>query len=156
NGGWRDPPRLRLVTRGGQAVGDGAAPIAMAQAPLWGFARTLALEHAELRCTCVDLAPAPSERDAAWLLCERSANDREDQVALRQEGRYVARLVRSRFGAQSAEEEPLAGIRPDASYLITGGLGGLGIEVARWMVEQGARHIALVGRNGPGESARAT
>ncbi|MEM9553545.1 MAG: type I polyketide synthase [Acidobacteriota bacterium] len=37
---------------------------------------------------------------------------------------------------------------PDATYLITGGLGGLGLATARWWVEQGARHLALVGRRG--------
>ena len=37
----------------------------------------------------------------------------------------------------------------DASYLITGGLGGLGLVVAKWMVEKGARHLVLLGRNAP-------
>ena len=36
--------------------------------------------------------------------------------------------------------------RPDGSYLITGGLGDLGPPVARWMVEQGARRLILLGR----------
>ncbi|WP_394849275.1 SDR family NAD(P)-dependent oxidoreductase [Pendulispora brunnea] len=35
-----------------------------------------------------------------------------------------------------------------ASYLVTGGLGGFGLEVARWLIAQGARHLALVGRRG--------
>ncbi|HEX2691985.1 MAG TPA: SDR family NAD(P)-dependent oxidoreductase, partial [Kofleriaceae bacterium] len=43
--------------------------------------------------------------------------------------------------------------RGDASYLITGGLGGLGLAVAGWMVEHGARHLVLVGRHGPQGSA---
>ena len=43
-------------------------------------------------------------------------------------------------------EAPL--FRPDATYLITGGLGGFGLQVAKWMVEEGARHLALVGRRG--------
>jgi acyl transferase domain-containing protein len=38
--------------------------------------------------------------------------------------------------------------RSDGSYLITGGLGGLGLTVARWMVGQGARHLVLMGRSG--------
>jgi acyl transferase domain-containing protein/NADPH:quinone reductase-like Zn-dependent oxidoreductase len=43
-----------------------------------------------------------------------------------------------------------------ASYLITGGLGGVGLVVARWMVERGARSIVLVGRSGAAtEAARA-
>ncbi|MEW6730187.1 MAG: SDR family NAD(P)-dependent oxidoreductase [Acidobacteriota bacterium] len=37
-------------------------------------------------------------------------------------------------------------IRGDATYLITGGLGGLGLVVAEWLVEQGARHLVLVAR----------
>ena len=37
-------------------------------------------------------------------------------------------------------------VRPDGTYLITGGLGGIGLAVARWLVEQGARHLLLVGR----------
>lgn len=43
----------------------------------------------------------------------------------------------------------------DASYLITGGLGGLGLLVARWLVERGARHIVLVARSVPDAQAQA-
>ena len=39
-------------------------------------------------------------------------------------------------------------VRPDATYLITGGFGALGLRVARHLVARGARHLALVGRNG--------
>jgi acyl transferase domain-containing protein/acyl carrier protein len=39
-------------------------------------------------------------------------------------------------------------IREDGSYLITGGLGGLGLTVAKWMAEKGARHLVLMGRRG--------
>jgi len=49
-------------------------------------------------------------------------------------------------------------IRPDATYLITGGLGALGLETARWLVENGATNLVLAGR-GQGaakESVRAT
>jgi acyl transferase domain-containing protein/acyl carrier protein len=39
-------------------------------------------------------------------------------------------------------------LKPDVTYLITGGLGGFGLEIAKWMVQEGARHLALVGRSG--------
>jgi NADPH:quinone reductase-like Zn-dependent oxidoreductase/NADP-dependent 3-hydroxy acid dehydrogenase YdfG/acyl carrier protein len=42
-----------------------------------------------------------------------------------------------------------APIRDDACYLITGGLGGLGLEVARWLAQRGARHIGLLARRPP-------
>ncbi|WP_257460230.1 type I polyketide synthase [Archangium lipolyticum] len=38
-------------------------------------------------------------------------------------------------------------LRADGTYLITGGLGGLGLSVAKWMAEQGAGHLVLVGRD---------
>jgi myxalamid-type polyketide synthase MxaB len=46
-------------------------------------------------------------------------------------------------------------IRTDATYLITGGLGGLGLATAQWLVSQGARHLALTGRSQGSEKARA-
>lgn len=48
-----------------------------------------------------------------------------------------------------------AAIVADATYWITGGLGGLGLETARWLVASGARHLALSGRSAPGEHAGA-
>jgi NAD(P)-dependent dehydrogenase (short-subunit alcohol dehydrogenase family)/acyl carrier protein len=38
--------------------------------------------------------------------------------------------------------------RPDATYLLTGGLGGFGLTIAGWLAEQGARNLVLVGRGG--------
>jgi NAD(P)-dependent dehydrogenase (short-subunit alcohol dehydrogenase family) len=46
-----------------------------------------------------------------------------------------------------------ARISPGATYLVTGGLGGLGIETARWLVRSGARSLALVGRRAPDATA---
>ncbi|WP_226594929.1 SDR family oxidoreductase, partial [Microseira wollei] len=43
-------------------------------------------------------------------------------------------------------EEQLS-IQPDGSYWITGGLGALGLEVAEWLVEKGARQLVLTGRS---------
>lgn len=147
--GFRAPPRVWLVTRGVQPLGAHAP--AVASAPLWGLGRTLVHEHPELRCSMLDLSPdaggEPAEVDE--LLSEMLADDREDQVALRGDARAVARL--SRLGAKPADTT----IRPDGTYLITGGLGGIGLILARWLVDRGARHLVLVGRSGASASARA-
>ena len=39
-------------------------------------------------------------------------------------------------------------VRPDAAYLITGGLGGFGRVLSEWLVENGARHLVLTSRSG--------
>jgi NAD(P)-dependent dehydrogenase (short-subunit alcohol dehydrogenase family)/acyl carrier protein len=40
-------------------------------------------------------------------------------------------------------------MRADAAYLVTGGLGAIGREVARYLAGRGARHLVLLGRSGP-------
>ncbi|MEM9444831.1 MAG: SDR family NAD(P)-dependent oxidoreductase [Verrucomicrobiota bacterium] len=59
-----------------------------------------------------------------------------------QRSRHVGKVVLDFDRTQSP-------VRQDASYVITGGAGGLGLETARWLVEQGARHVLLLGRNIP-------
>jgi myxalamid-type polyketide synthase MxaB len=48
-----------------------------------------------------------------------------------------------------------APVGADGAYLVSGGLGGLGLATARWLVEQGARHLLLVGRRAPSAAAAA-
>ena len=45
-------------------------------------------------------------------------------------------------------------IQSDATYLITGGLGALGLQLAQWLITQGARHLALLGRSTPSDHAQ--
>ncbi|MFG1955424.1 SDR family NAD(P)-dependent oxidoreductase, partial [Micromonospora sp. NPDC048830] len=87
-------PRTYLVTRGAQPVGEPVGPLALGQAPLWGMAGAIALEHPDLRCTRIDLDPADTGGDAALLAAELRADGRDDQVALRGAARHVARLAR--------------------------------------------------------------
>ena len=43
-------------------------------------------------------------------------------------------------------------VRPDGSYLVTGGLGALGLKVASWMARHGAGRLVLLGRSAPGDA----
>ncbi len=148
---------LTLVTRGAQAVAD-EETVEPFQAPLWGLGKVLALEHPELWGGLVDLpvAAAPGA-DAPWserLLSALSssppaADTGEDQVALRETGSFLPRLRPLALGKAGT---PLQ-ISLKASYLVTGGLGALGLQVARWLAAEGARHLALVGRRPPGVAA---
>lgn len=105
--GWRDMPRLWIVTRGAQAIHPMGMPLCVSQATLWGLGRTVALEHPELECTRIDMDPVRSSDEGSLLWREISARSREDQVAYRKEGRFVARLVKSSFEAGDASEMKL-------------------------------------------------
>nr|AQW44892.1 polyketide synthase [Corallococcus coralloides] len=148
--GWRDAPRLWLVTQGARSVGPRQEPVNVAQAPLWGLGQVIAMEHPELRCTRVDLQ-RDAEADTEALIRELSSLTPEDQVAWRGGMRHVARFVRA---AEALEPRDLTErVVADGTYLITGGLGGLGLQVASWLVSQGARHLLLLGRGAPSAEA---
>ena len=141
----RPAPRLWLVTRGAQPAGPEGDVSAVAPAPLWGFGRALATEHPELWGGLVDLDPGASiEESATALLADVTQPDGEDQLAYRLGVRYAARLVRD---PEAVPEVPVGACRADATYLVTGGLGGLGLLVASKLTELGARRLVLIGRS---------
>jgi NAD(P)-dependent dehydrogenase (short-subunit alcohol dehydrogenase family)/acyl carrier protein len=144
-------PRLWIVTAGAQPAGDSAALPAPEQAPLWGLGRTLAQEYPELWGGLVDLEPGRLLEAAHDLASWITRPDGEDEMAWRGEQRWVPRLVRQALTAQA----PPA-LDGHSTYLITGGLGGLGLSVARWLVTQGARHLVLAGRHAPSPAAHNT
>jgi acyl transferase domain-containing protein/acyl carrier protein len=146
--GQRLAPRVWLVTHGAQRLGGERALPAVAQSPLWGLGRSLAMEHADLWGALVDLDPDVPARDAVTaLVAEMLDPDGEDQVAFREGHRHGARLTRR---PRPDPPGPAVACRADGTYIVTGGLGGLGLLVARWLVDRGARHVVLVGRTGLG------
>ncbi|HEX4643643.1 MAG TPA: polyketide synthase dehydratase domain-containing protein, partial [Candidatus Acidoferrales bacterium] len=84
--------RLWIVTRGAQSVGANATRIALAQTPLWGMAKSVDLEHAELGCTRIDLDPERDGEEMSALSQELLLSGSEHEVAFRRGTRYVARL----------------------------------------------------------------
>ena len=137
------PPRLWVITQGVQPAGPQPDPAEVAQAPVRGLCRVIAMEHPELRCSGVDLDPVERDSNLRWLLPEVCSATEEGQVAFRRGVRYVARLRRATFRTAPA----LQGFRQDGTYLITGGLGDLGMKVARWMAHAGAGQLVLMGRH---------
>ncbi len=145
---WPDKlPFLWLVTQNAQAIGRETHQFAINQAPLWGIGGVISLEHPELWGGMIDLSSDDTAHHAAALLLNEIKDaQQEDHISFREQERYVARLVRSPYQSW----KPFY-IEPDGAYLITGGLGFLGIHVARWLVEKGAKHLILTGRRGLSE-----
>jgi acyl transferase domain-containing protein/NADPH:quinone reductase-like Zn-dependent oxidoreductase/acyl carrier protein len=121
--GWRDAPRLWLITAGSQDVeGHPNRLIDIAQLPLWGLGRTIVYEHPELRCTCIDLSQTFQEDELPGLWSELQTETHETQVALRGQKRYGARLTRlplSEHLASSLSLQQLASARETAYGLAT-------------------------------------
>ena len=144
-------PRLWLVTAGAQAV-QAEEQIQVEPAPLWGLGKVISFELPEFKCVRVDLDPQSDPEDAIIpLWTELSLESQEDQIAFRSGERFVHRLVPyPRLRTLGSQEVVL---RQDGTYLITGGLGGLGLSVAKWMNERGAGNLVLLGRSAPSPEA---
>ena len=163
---------LRVVTRGSQYLDErdhqgtaAAAGTALAAAPIWSLGWAAVLEQPGARGSCIDLDPAADdETSLSDLVHELEADDEEDQVVIRAGRRFVARLARRTLersdeidgdarplgeagSAVTSRRPPL--FDPDGTCLITGGLGGIGLELARLAGARGAGAIALVGRGEP-------
>jgi acyl transferase domain-containing protein/acyl carrier protein len=149
--GTIETPRLFLVTAGSQSV-RGEAP-AIAAAPLFAIGKVATFENPALRCKRIDLDPDAAHAAVSDLVEEIVAHSQEDEVAFRGGLRFVPTLARTSI-RPALSPRGSGQFRADASYLVTGGLGGLGMMVCEWMVAQGARHLILVGRRGPGAKAQ--
>ena len=147
---------LWLVTRGGQVVGDERTGHPGGSA-LWGFGRVVARELPDLKVRMLDLDPGTPPA-AEQLAGELLRPDGEPHVAFRGGVRRLARLVRPAApsgapagGTDGVPAGPLA--REDRTYLVTGGLTGLGLASAEWLAGRGARALLLNGRRPPGKTA---
>ncbi|CUI66711.1 type I polyketide synthase [Achromobacter kerstersii] len=87
------------------------------------------------------------------------ANDIVDAFRYMQQARQIGKIVITYRNGISGVHAPVADVAPgltlpaDASYLVTGGLGGFGLRTAQWLVDKGARNLILISRSGPASEA---
>jgi NADPH:quinone reductase-like Zn-dependent oxidoreductase len=133
---------LWVLTSGAVAAGAGEVPTGPVQAQTWAFGRVVALEHPDRWGGLIDLPRAWDARSAGRLVAVL-AGCGEDQVAIRAGGVLGRRLMRA--------PRPRPGGRwlPGGSVLVTGGTGGVGGHVARWLTGRGTARLVLSSRSGP-------
>ncbi|WP_456340346.1 type I polyketide synthase, partial [Streptomyces ipomoeae] len=149
---------LWCLTQGAVAVTDDEHATAAAQTAVWGLGRVAALEYPGRWGGLIDLpatVDAPALDRLAGILDRGQSQSRtrtlsreaglggEDQFAVRRAGIHVRRLVHAVPAA-----EPARRWRPSGTVLVTGGTGGVGAHLARWLARGGAEHLVLTSRRG--------
>lgn len=138
---------LACVTFGVKEASD---DVALAQASLWGISRIVAGERPDLWHGLYDLPAGSSTPERGLRFLQMLALPKgEDVVAFDENGVTALRLkpgtaVPTPDGADTVS----CACQADASYLVTGGLGALGLEAAHYLAERGARRLILAGRRG--------
>ncbi|CKY89288.1 phthiocerol type I polyketide synthase PpsA [Mycobacterium tuberculosis] len=133
------PAALWILTRG---VHESVAPSALRQSFLWGLAGVIAAEHPELWGGLVDLAINDDLGEFGPALAELLAKPSKS-ILVRRDGVVLAPALAPVRGEPARKSLQC---RPDAAYLITGGLGALGLLMADWLADRGAHRLVLTGR----------
>jgi len=138
---------LWLLTRGAVALDSQESVASAEQAGIWGLGRVIGLEYAAVWGGLVDLPTSAFDASTARSLGRVIApNSLEDQVAVRG-GRVLGRrLVRDTQPSPVPVRRRTPG---DGAVLVTGGTGGVGGRVARWLAARGESDVVLAARSGP-------
>ena len=135
-----DPAVLWILTRGVHEAVDAAA---IRQSFLWGLAGVIAAEHPELWGGLVDLSGGSADLgDEASALADALQTPSKSVLLLR-DG-VVLEPALTPLSAQPVRK-PFR-CKADAAYLVTGGMGALGLLMADWLADRGARRLVLTGR----------
>jgi phthiocerol/phenolphthiocerol synthesis type-I polyketide synthase A len=134
-----NPVALWIITRG---VREGTSDTAVTQSPLWGTAGVIRAEQPQLWGGLVDLPDGADIVEQLPALTTILRTPTKTILALR-DGEFLTQALVPVSG--EPVREPLR-CRPDAAYLITGGLGALGLLTAGWLADHGARRVILAGR----------
>jgi acyl transferase domain-containing protein len=144
---WTHALRMLVVSSGMQEVAGEGVPAPL-RALLLGPCRVIPREYPNLRCASVDVAPPEPGGRAEGRLAEQLLDElRSDSVdvtlAYRGRQRLVQRYEPCPLGAPKPEQLRL---RSRGVYLVTGGLGGLGLALARHLATRVQARLVLLGR----------
>ncbi len=135
-----NPATLWIVTSG---VRDAATDTALQHSSLWGLAGVVGAEQPQLWGGLVDLPAGTDIAGHAPALASVLRTPAKSILSLR-DGEFFAPALAPVSG--TPVREPLR-CRPDAAYLVTGGMGALGLLMADWLADKGARRLVLAGRS---------
>ncbi|KAL8949407.1 MAG: hypothetical protein Q9222_004476 [Ikaeria aurantiellina] len=115
----------------------------LSEAYLSGSHRSLQDIMGQMKCTFWDRQEIASYRMSDIPAALRKVKENDEQV------KTVIRLNKDDRALVTKTVEKAYDFDPNSTYLISGGLGGLGRCIARWMASRGARNLLLLSRSGP-------
>ncbi|WP_263746314.1 SDR family NAD(P)-dependent oxidoreductase [Plectonema radiosum] len=133
--------RLSVISSHTQPV-SAADEIAYENSPILGIIKTIPQELPWLDCRHIDLA-AEVEADATCVLREIQVMQKEREVAYRNQQRLVSRLAKVDLIHEQKQDLPF---QRGGMYLLSGGLGEIGVEIAKYLLQHYEARLLLVGR----------
>ncbi|MBS9387794.1 MAG: SDR family NAD(P)-dependent oxidoreductase [Dolichospermum sp. WA123] len=142
NQGFNQTIQLLFISSHLQAIYSDD-PIAYEKSTVLGLLKTIPQELPKLNCCHIDLPFAEVEKNGVYILQEMQISSKEREVAYRNGQRLISRLEQVDF---SSNPKSSITFKQGGTYLITGGLGGIGIEISRYLLKHYQVKLLLVGR----------
>ena len=140
--------KIWVVTNNVQNVNSTTKPVSYEQAAVWGFSKTARLEYPQLWGGIIDVGSLTDAEIAKSVLQEILVDEESEVCVTENLNRYVERLTL--FETKSGAGKKLS-VRDNATYVIAGGTGALGVTVCDYLISHGSRHIALLSRSRPAD-----
>ncbi|MGZ4850068.1 MAG: SDR family NAD(P)-dependent oxidoreductase, partial [Candidatus Bathyarchaeia archaeon] len=138
-------PKMCVVTSNVHAVAK-EQPINICQTTINGLLRSMRIEYPDFPIKHLDVDRDAIFEDLIYGEVQHMYTEtKESEVAYRQDTRYVSQIVQHKGYTPTSDLT----FDTNASYLITGGMGGLGLKVCQWLVSKGVKYIILLGRSQP-------
>lgn len=132
---------LIIVSNYANDVITGQKRIYPENAALFGLGKVIGWEYKNIRVRCMDIEDST---DPESIIKELKAGANEYKIADRNGQRYVERIDRVDIAA--GEERSLS-LKMDGVYVITGGMGGLGLHIAKQLASKAKINIAFINRS---------
>jgi polyketide synthase PksM len=149
SGGYaKKPVQLKIVTSDVHRVIPGG-PLRPFAAGINGFAKTMAKEYPHMKISCVDLNMKDAKAVQDVSLLEKMAESiiaepehkNGEEVAICEGKRYIRKLLPVKM--PGVKNVPF---KKQGVYMIIGGLGNIGLDVAAYLSEKAEAHIVILGR----------
>jgi 3-oxoacyl-(acyl-carrier-protein) synthase/acyl carrier protein len=141
---------LWTIARCTQQVENNPISLNTSYATLKGICLAAMYEYPKIKIEMIDMDMEESYEN---VICEIQSGYKDNMTAFRKGERYVARLEEVKTDLKEYES---CSIDSQKCYMITGGLGALGLLTAEWLAKNGAHSIILLGRNQPSDRAKVT
>jgi len=140
------PLQIHVVTSDAQAVCGEALPCPT-KAAIVGVSKAIVREYENIDVRCIDVQAAEDEASrlevAGILVTEFAARSRDEVIAYRDGQRWVPTVEQFHFTPEDGNSR----LRKNGVYLVTGGLGGVGLALAEYLAETVQAKLILVGRS---------
>ncbi|MBK9330049.1 MAG: SDR family NAD(P)-dependent oxidoreductase [Sphingobacteriales bacterium] len=140
--------RICVLTNGAQVL-EKDRQVNLNAAFLTGLLRSVQNEYSNIAFVQLDISNYIHDSELRQIPALLFAEETYRELAVREDKNYVPFII------QQSTSSLTKLILPEATYVVTGGNNGLGLETVKWLADKGAKNIAVISRSGLKENAQA-